>query len=1333
MNYSERIHSLLNVRKEEANLIVKILLFSFCIGLGLAFLFQTANVLYLSKIGTDTLPYAYVIISVILLLAEVLYSYLEPRIKVKNIMLFSFGFVLFCLLVFLFLLNQFQTDAVLFALIITNKVASLLANSELGKLNAILFDIRQSKRLFGLLSSASIPAYVIGLYSSHWLLNYITIENQLILAIIAFIVGLFIFSKIYKTNKERLNKVISERSEKSKKNKNHNGLIRRFFTNRYIFFLCLFVFTITSISVLIEFDFLVESNYSFEDQKSLSYFFGIFFSLSYFLIFFLKISVYGRLVSRFGLQTTLMLLPVGLLVIISLVVSSRFILDLDINYIALIWGLMMYNEIFKSSFNDPAFFVLFQPLTTKNRIPAYNKAGILENSAFGAAGSIVLLLQWIGEEFQVSQSEQYINIFIILALVVFMFLLVYVSKSYKNTVEKALKDRKLGNQALSLKDAASLDILKKKIQGHHTGEVLYAMDLLYQMNFTDLKKYLNAILNRKDKESKSVKDLKLETIKFIQKNKINSMQPTILSLLPLEKDNELLACLIECYTTIGYDDLYDEVINYLDSEIVTIRMAAITGLIRSGGIIGVVKAGQVLLNLVASSDDGERKLGSKIIGAVGVKNFYQLLLTLITDSNTQVRIAAINAAASVKNPKLIPRILDLIHLPGTFESASRAIIAMKDESVPYIKRQFSITKSSEELKLRRMVHILARINTPESLKVLWSEITNTNYAVFKHVVEALYQVSFQASRTQSHYCINLIENHVQQAHMICYELMNLKKIEEKGSLGYYEHFYHAMQQEYKECTQRILFILSFAFDKKSMSKVIYNMKENTNARSTAIELLDNLLPTKLKKKILPLFDDMSVEERYVLLSQFQSQRVVQNKYDITSVIKDKEFHFCNSWTHSIALHSFISQNPHTNNLNIFTSILAGIYSELPLMRNTSLWALDQVWDDFKGNEFINIFSNNELETIYQGLQDMRAYQTSESKLFLVEKVLLLKTIKMFSNTTEEVIAEIASIADEVYVDIGDSIVEKGEEGDCMYIIYQGQVRVHDGSTVFAKLKDRDFFGEFSLLDSIPRSASVTAETDVVLLKLDQTTFYEIMSDRIEIVRGVLQNFVSRLTTQNNKIFKLENQIKQSSPVQLSTGKSIEELAYGYYQVKEKIFNELDEKLSKDLYYHGPHHTKDVLEASIRLAELEKIGQEDTLLIKTAAVLHDLGFINVYKEHEQEGIRLSKEILPEYGYSPEQIEKICGMIAATKVPQNPKNHLEKIICDADLDYLGRSDFSPISDTLFEELKARGIVEEVDKWNQMQLKFLNSHTYFTSSSIKTRNKNKLNRILEIEELL
>lgn len=140
----------------------------------------------------------------------------------------------------------------------------------------------------------------------------------------------------------------------------------------------------------------------------------------------------------------------------------------------------------------------------------------------------------------------------------------------------------------------------------------------------------------------------------------------------------------------------------------------------------------------------------------------------------------------------------------------------------------------------------------------------------------------------------------------------------------------------------------------------------------------------------------------------------------------------------------------------------------------------------------------------------------EQRLLLIEKVLLLKSIAMFQETPETVLAEVAEILEEVDLDAGKNIFMAGDTGNCMYIIFKGEVRIHKGDHTFAILKENDLFGEYALLDTETRSASATAKTETLLLKMDQEPFYELMENRPEVARGIIKTLCRRIKAQNEK-------------------------------------------------------------------------------------------------------------------------------------------------------------------------------------------------------------------------
>lgn len=188
------------------------------------------------------------------------------------------------------------------------------------------------------------------------------------------------------------------------------------------------------------------------------------------------------------------------------------------------------------------------------------------------------------------------------------------------------------------------------------------------------------------------------------------------------------------------------------------------------------------------------------------------------------------------------------------------------------------------------------------------------------------------------------------------------------------------------------------------------------------------------------------------------------------------------------------------------------------------------------------------------------------------------------------------------------------------------------------------------------------------------------------------------------------------------------------EAKTYILERLRRELPDDLRYHAIQHTfEDVLPAAERLARLANLGEEETLLLCTAALYHDVGYIEAYDQNEAIGARIARETLPQFGYRPEQIETIAQAILATRIPQSPKTYLEALLCDADLDTLGREDYFETGRNLWLELKEHGRALSRREWHERQIKLLSEHQYFTAEASSLRDAGKQHNLEELRRRL
>lgn len=188
---------------------------------------------------------------------------------------------------------------------------------------------------------------------------------------------------------------------------------------------------------------------------------------------------------------------------------------------------------------------------------------------------------------------------------------------------------------------------------------------------------------------------------------------------------------------------------------------------------------------------------------------------------------------------------------------------------------------------------------------------------------------------------------------------------------------------------------------------------------------------------------------------------------------------------------------------------------------------------------------------------------------------------------------------------------------------------------------------------------------------------------------------------------------------------------GYLSLRKYVLNKLKADLPDHLTYHGIEHTLDVLNVCEQYIRRLNLGEEERFLLRIGAVVHDMGFLKGSANHEEVGAGMASELMLELGMKDAQIQEVKGLVLSTKIPQCPKNELQKIICDADLDYLGRDDYPEISQRLYKEFKFMKVIQTDEEWRNLQINFLKSHYFHTTFAMANRAPKKqywLNKLLE-----
>lgn len=179
---------------------------------------------------------------------------------------------------------------------------------------------------------------------------------------------------------------------------------------------------------------------------------------------------------------------------------------------------------------------------------------------------------------------------------------------------------------------------------------------------------------------------------------------------------------------------------------------------------------------------------------------------------------------------------------------------------------------------------------------------------------------------------------------------------------------------------------------------------------------------------------------------------------------------------------------------------------------------------------------------------------------------------------------------------------------------------------------------------------------------------------------------------------------------------------------------LAKKLPDDMCYHDIRHTVDVYTGAMKYGRMEGFSEKDIELLGIAGIFHDTGYIERYEKNEPVGARIAERYMRKEGFGKVEIRKVKGLIMATQMPQRPRGMMQRVMCDADLDSLGRNDFMGRGNMLRKEIEIRrGKRFSDDEWNNIQVNFVSSHKHFTRSAKRLRDAGKRRNIAKLKRML
>jgi CRP-like cAMP-binding protein len=380
-------------------------------------------------------------------------------------------------------------------------------------------------------------------------------------------------------------------------------------------------------------------------------------------------------------------------------------------------------------------------------------------------------------------------------------------------------------------------------------------------------------------------------------------------------------------------------------------------------------------------------------------------------------------------------------------------------------------------------------------------------AVRYHVLAALRARGYRAENGDIAIVQQRIREEVAQA------TWTLAALEDIGDAEFpFDLLRRSLLHDLEQSQKRALLLLSFIYDSQMISQAQESFNRLSREKSAyAVEIIDMVVSPELKAVLLPLLEDTDRHEQLERLRVYFPQLRLNREERLKDIITSPQ---ASHWSKACALY-IVSEALLAGFADV---VVAALVLQDSLVREMALWTLFKISPDvFRRSVGASGQSGDPAleKTATQTVRQIERVRRGEKmQLLTIEKVIVLKTVSIFIETPDALLAEIASILKEVEVHAGDHIIEKGDVGNCLYIIAEGEVVVHDGERTITHLGEREVVGELALLDSEPRTASVTAVENGLLLRLDQDAFYELIADYPDIVRGIMRVLARRLRAAN---------------------------------------------------------------------------------------------------------------------------------------------------------------------------------------------------------------------------
>ncbi len=803
--------------------------------------------LFLTVFSKDVLAYMYISVAVVLPLPAYLYARIADRFRRDKLILGTLGLIAVGLLScrILVMLAPKVGYVVLYNYV---EVIGIFLMLQFWTFAGDMFSSREAKRLFPFIGAGGVFAGIVCGAGVSGLVKVIGTENLLWVMIVLIGGCAAVVARLGALEKTRLREAVIQKQGAGKKVQKFQvtSQVVDVFASKHLRIIAgMTVATFITVP-LIDYQFKVLAKVHFTDAvthavhtDALSAFMGAFSAVTGVVAAVMQLGLTGRILERFGVVVSLLVLPAMLLLGLSGMITT-------VVGTAFVWAVYTKGceNSFRYSIYDATMQVIYTPVPghVRGRAKTFIDGIVKPVSGGIAGGAMVALVGPLGLPLTALA-------FVAAALTgLWIALILLIRREYVTELLNTLRKRRLdfSEKTLVIGDEATVAVLRRTLKSQNPAEVRNAVELARRVQGHDLTADVVRLLGHKDP------DLRVRALEILAISSSIGASERIHALFS-DPDDEVRAAAVRAFCAIVGEPALRVVKDMLKSDAPQVRGAAVASLIKHGGLEGILLSAEHLKEMQTSPEEAVRFAAAGVLRDIGVKNFYQPALALMRDPSARVQNAAIAAAAAMCSPELIPALVYKLGQRDTARAASLALASYGEPVVDVLGKV--LAQEREEPTLRRQVpRILERIGTQRCLDVLMTSLSVRDPDTRREAARAAARLRDRlGSRIDEARVRTLVDEEIREHYQNLAALEDLQPIAGHDGPNLLRD---AIEERLARSLDRVFRLLAIVYPLKAIELIHANLKSTqATTRSNAVEVLDNLLDAEEKRRVLPLVED----------------------------------------------------------------------------------------------------------------------------------------------------------------------------------------------------------------------------------------------------------------------------------------------------------------------------------------------------------------------------------------------------------------------------------------------------------------------------------------------